>query len=64
MIDLEHAPTTMPADPLFHERFLALMEKSLIDMKTFSERENRPLHEVYLRIWSTSLLELNHNVGY
>ncbi|KAF7986510.1 hypothetical protein HWV62_31337 [Athelia sp. TMB] len=38
----------MPADPLFYERFLALMEKSLSDVKTFSERENRPLHEVLL----------------
>lgn len=49
MIELEHVASTMPTDPLFLERFQALMEKSLADMKTFSERENRPLEEVCMR---------------
>lgn len=46
MIELEHDQFTMPDDPLFRERFQTLMEKSLTDMKTFAERENRPLEEV------------------
>lgn len=62
MIELEYVTSTMPADPLFRERFQALMEKSLVDMKTFSERENWPLEEVciypsqYLKLSLTRII--------
>jgi hypothetical protein len=46
MIDLSQASQTTTLDPLFVERLQAFLEKSLSEIKSFSERENTPFEEV------------------
>jgi hypothetical protein len=46
MIELTNVSQVASPDPLFLERLHAFLEKSLTEIKAFSERENRELEEV------------------
>lgn len=43
-------------DELFLERLDAFVQKSLADVKAFSERENRPFEEVHRKSYQSSSL--------
>jgi hypothetical protein len=46
MIDLPHPLQVAIPDPLFLERLQAFLEKTLNEIQSFSERENKPFDEV------------------
>ena len=60
MIEFDNTLSVATPDPLFLERLHAFLEKSLTDIKGFSERENRPLEEVLRCSLIRSSLELKN----
>lgn len=47
MFEYESSDNAMCKDPLFLERLETFMDKCLIDIKAFAERELRPYQEVF-----------------
>ena len=47
MFEYDSPDNAMPMDPLFLERLDTFMDKCLIDIKAFAERELKPYQEVF-----------------
>jgi hypothetical protein len=47
MFEYESSDNAVFADPLFLERLDTFMDKCLVDIKAFAERESRPYEEVF-----------------